>query len=324
MEGQEKGGVKLGSSKVMVGLLVIVLMALAAYWITQNPSQASSTSGLVVGAGDSQNTQPNSQSANAYSAQQDTNLKYAKQFPDLMKELANYQVGTYSYRADYLPPQVFSKLPLFPTDFWPLKLLVEKGKITRMELITESYWRQPEFYPEWDSGCLSGIQHPPTDRFVGFGLAVYPSETIVLSPKNSEFDTYFFLRSTCLMKKLQGVKIVPLWISSSYLALSEYPDGTRDVSQDPEAIKKYFDISVTPDTVLLQPTFPIYENDWVYKIKVHVKVKNPPSGKYALALDLVAPDEKQSNEWLWKYKNDYVEAGTHTLGYPWYKVFIEV
>ena len=113
-------------------------------------------------------------------------------------------------------------------------------------------------------------------------------------------------------------------ISSATLQLSEYPDGNRSVTQEWDKVKDYFEVTVTPEQLLLDPTYPVYDQGWVEKIKVHVKVKNPPSGKYVLGLDVVAPDEETSNNWLWQYKTDYVEAGTHTLGYPWYKIFIEV
>ncbi|MFH1056338.1 MAG: hypothetical protein V1717_00880 [Candidatus Micrarchaeota archaeon] len=289
-----------------------MIIAIAVFWVYQN--QGAGIAGTQI--------LPQGQPQVAQGT--DANLKYLEQFPDLMRALEGYQAGRISVRPEDLPPQIFAQLPPFPTDFWPMKLLVEKGKITRMELVNDSYYKQPEFYSEWDTGCKAGIQHPPTNRFVGFGLAVYPSETVVLSPKTNEFDVYFFIRSSCLMTKYQGIRLTSVPISSASLQLNEYPDGTRSVEQDWETVNKYFEITATPNEFVLEPTFPVYRPEWVKKIKVHVKVKNAPSGKYVLGLDVIAPSVEKSNDWLWQYKTDYVEAGAHSLGYPWYKIFIEV
>ncbi len=247
-------------------------------------------------------------------------------YPDLMERLGQYQKPyAESVRRCDLPPQVFSKLPAFPKDFYANKLLFELAKISDVNYFGEEYWKQPEFYKGFEEQGCELYQYPPRDRWAAFGYGTYPSEVVVLSKRNDEFEATFFAYSSWLVQTYQGLGMQASYPASGRLQTSEFPDGTRNVSVDPEETRKYFEIvSITPSDVLLEPAFPVFEEGWVHKVKVRVKVKDAKPGRYLVGVDVGMPSAEKNDEWFWKYKLNYVSSGSHSIGVPWYTMFVEV
>lgn len=247
-------------------------------------------------------------------------------YPDLMERLRQYQAPeAESVRRCDLPPQVFSKLPEFPKDFYANKLLFELAKIQDINYFKEDYWKQPEFYRGFDEQGCSLYQYPPRDRWAAFGYGTYPSEVVVLSKRNDEFEATFFAYTSWLVQTYQGLGFRASYPSTGRLQNSEFPDGTRTITVDPQETTKYFKVvSITPEDALLEPAFPVFENGWTQKVKVRVKVTDAKPGRYLVGVDIGAPSKEKSDEWFWKYKLNYVTSGSHSIGAPWYVMFIEV
>ncbi|MFH0972121.1 MAG: hypothetical protein V1835_06165 [Candidatus Micrarchaeota archaeon] len=249
--------------------------------------------------------------------------------PELYARLQAYQSGieAISVRPRYfgsITDEIFKELPPFPKDFYVIKLLFELGKITDPGKVTADYWKQPEFYRGFDSQGVKMMANPPQGRWGAFGLGTYPGETVVLAPKQSEFETRFFIHTSWLVQTYQGMGLYSVFPKSGSLQSTSYPDDTKAVQQDPETIKQYFDVTVTPDVVLLEPAFPIFKEGWTQMVTVKVRVKNPPSGKYLIGINSGSPPSGKATEWLWKYKTNYVGGGSSSIGVPWYTIFIQV
>ncbi len=251
-------------------------------------------------------------------------------YPELAAFIKTYQegfvVGEQSKRPDYLPGVVFSKLPPMPKDFYTVKLLVEKGIFTDMKKIGEAYWKQPEFYPNFESQGVPLYQKPPVDRWAAFGLGSYPSEILVLSPRNNEFEINFFMYTSWLVQTYQGTRLYYDFPAHGETLLSEFPDGTRNITQDPEKARRHFEVELVPEDVLLEPVFPVFENGWVQKVRVKVKVRDAPPGRYYIAIGGQSPSQELAQEWLWKYKTRYTDAANNFggTGRPWEAIYIEI
>jgi len=209
----------------------------------------------------------------------------------------------------YLPRQVFCELPNMPQDFERVK---NEYKLKRLELyeVKSDYWKQPEWIPTFNSIILPLLQNPDFDRFgVTPFPGSYPSEFVLEGDMTREPLRFDFLVFSPTSITYSGVKVIPLWSNNAELQLNKFSDRTNKINQDASDIQQYFDIEISPDVFLLEPTIPIYNDDWIYKVKVLITAKpNLPKGKYALAITYVSPDVGLPNHCNKKYLlNDYGE-----------------
>ncbi|NUN11763.1 hypothetical protein HUU53_03905 [Candidatus Micrarchaeota archaeon] len=254
-------------------------------------------------------------------------IDYAEKYPELAERIRAYNASFESKRPDYLPPIVFEKLPVFPKDFYPTRVLVQFGKITDLNSIAPSYWKQPEFYPQFEEQGVPLYQKPPEGRRGVFGYGSYPSESIVLLPKNGEAEVAFFIYTSWMVQTYQGLGLSSGFPETASLKSSDFPDGQRLVNQDPNVTSNYFDVEVTPDNVLLEPSFPVFQKNWVNKVTVKIKGKNVPPGRYVIGVFGGGPTKENSNKWFNEYKTAYTENSPLTPfgnGLPVYSLFIDV
>ncbi len=249
--------------------------------------------------------------------------------PELYARLKAYQSApdAVSKRPAYfgsITDEIFKELPSFPKDFYVIKLLFELGKVTDPSKITIDYWKQPEFYPQFEEQGVSMMTNPPKGRWGAFGYGSYPSETVVLSPKQGTFKVHFFLHTSWLVQTYQGLSLSASFPASATLQKTSFPDNTKSIVQDASVVRDYFDVDVSPSVILLEPAFPVFKPEWTQMVTVTVKVKNPPSGKYAIGINAGAAPAEKANEWLWKYKTNYVGGAGHSIGMPWYTIYIDV
>jgi hypothetical protein len=101
--------------------------------------------------------------------------------------------------------------------------------------------------------------------------------------------------------------------------------GEFKVEQNPEKVKEYFNVSITPNTLLLYPNYPLFGKDWAQKVRIeiHVNEKTPP-GKYLIGISAVNPPADLEAEWIRDYKLKYTSVGTVGIGRPTYQIFVEV
>lgn len=229
-------------------------------------------------------------------------------------------------RPDYLPEAMFSRLPEFPEDFYRIKSLVELNRITDFGALEDRYWMQPEFFPHFEDIGVPILQNPPKDRWGAYGIATYPADSVSSVVAGESLDVYFFIKSNYLVETYQGINLVTKYPESTKIQSGfEMPDGSKTVEQDPEAARKYIDVSITPNPFILEPNFPVYNVNGTRKIKVTISVsEDTPSGNYVVTLDTATVPEEYEQKWLKEYLNMYTSGGMTKIDRPYYQVFIEV
>lgn len=148
--------------------------------------------------------------------------------------------------------------------------------------LSEAYYLQPDFYVDsWEDGKRHYEEHDYS-RWLVHGYGAYPAypKAIFGSNKVGEEKQICTLYRTGLgVETWQGIKLVP-------------------------EKSKYFDIIIEPDEFLLPPTFPQFDEEWVKKINITVKIKHPPpNATYKIEVNAVAPSEEKSKEWKEEVSN---------------------
>ncbi len=230
-----------------------------------------------------------------------------------------------SVRPDYLPSEMFKNLPKMPDDFYQKRSLVQSNIITDITNISEAYWLQPEWFPKFESNAVPVLANPPKDRWGAYGIAVYPPESVSGVKPGESLDMVFWLTSGYLVETYQGFKLEGIFPVSSSTSASAMLSGATSIHQDPETVKKYFNIEVTPNVFVLNPNFPIFSKDGTKRIKVRITAaKDTPPGDYLVAVDTVPPSADQETTWIKQYLNRYASGKYVKLDRPYYQAFISV
>ncbi len=224
-----------------------------------------------------------------------------------------------------LPEIFFRNIPPFPEDFYRIRVLVLYSKISDLDRISEDYWKQPEFLPGFEDNAVGLIKNPQTGRWGAFGFGIYPGDTRVTASPGGEFTVTTFVHTSWLVETYQGIRLVTEYRDTVDLPYQDL-QGSSIVTQDPEVVKDYFEVTVSPDTMLLEPSFPILEYNWIQKLKVNVKVKeNTPPGTYVIGINTGVPDEEFNEEMLMKYLNLYTTGGSSVgIGRSFYQIAVTV
>jgi len=175
------------------------------------------------------------------------------------------------------PLDYMKNIPPKPADFPLIMREMESGYIDLSDL-NESYWLQPDFYPNWDRAKRFYDQHDYS-RWGVYGHGAYPAnpEVVFNTTKQGSWISFDVLYRTGFgIETWQGVKLVP---------------------EDNE----YFNVKITPNQFLLEPTFPVFMRGWVKKITINVTIKKePPKGDYTININIMPPDKEQAKKWFWK------------------------
>ncbi len=227
-----------------------------------------------------------------------------------------------SHRPDYLPAIVFKNLPPFPTDFYETRVLVQYGKMDMQDFGPE-YWKQPEWYPNFEGPGVAMMQNPPMDRWGAWGLGAYPSDMLVVTDQGTNFTATTYVYTSWLVKTYQGVGLETDYPAETAVP---YEETGFKVVQDPEEAKKYFDVSFDPAYMLLEPAFPIFGENWTQKVlvKVHVKPDAKP-GNYVIGVNAVAPPGDIEKQWFREYRTDYVTSSFASgIERPYFQITVVV
>lgn len=292
--------------------LVLIVAAYALYPGGAKPSSATPTPAATV--------QP---TAEARLSNGSAGFDFGK-YPELQRRLQAFQEGPVSKRPDYLPKELFANLPPFPEDFYAMKVLVEFGKIPDLGRVGEEYYKQPEFYPQFETNGVQMMQNPPVGRWAPYGYGSYPSETLVATTNDTEFTVYTYFHSSWLVESYQGLGLVPVFPAVANMLQNEFPDGARYVAQNPNEAQKYFDVSITPGAILLEPAFPVFGKNWAQRVAMKIKVKGAPKGRYVIGIGIGSVPKELDAQWVWKYKTAYNTGGMAGIDVPWYQAFIQV
>ena len=225
---------------------------------------------------------------------------------------------------------VFRELPPYPQDFREVDVMVENNKYPiaekfSKELPDENYYKQPEFYPTWeDQGVplYTPLKPGYSPGYVGvIGYGAYPGDIIVRPIKSGQnFLTITYWHTAWAIAKYQG-----MGLTVTYPAKGETGMGLFVVDQNPDKVKDYFSVNISPTTLLLQPNYPLFGKDWAQKVKVdvHVNEKTPP-GKYLIGISPVNPPADLETQWIRDYRLKYTSVGIAGIGRPTYQIFVEV
>lgn len=178
---------------------------------------------------------------------------------------------------------VFVNLPEMPSDFAEVKFNLEDGNYDFMVAnLTEEYYRQPEFLPNFEQAALAYWKAPDLTHWGVYGYGFYPSKLFYEMRNEQSLDVYFFVHSAWNVETYQGAKIVPV------------------ISDE---LKEKFDFEISPENILLEPTYPIVSENWIYKIKATITPKSDlETGAYEFKFDFAKPDSELNSEWGEKYK----------------------
>lgn len=170
-------------------------------------------------------------------------------------------------------------LPSKPDDFVIVRRDVSRGVYPDICQVPFEYYIQPDFYLTWEDGRDIYYEDHDYSRWGVHGYGAYPGDIGFLIKNLKEGDeitTCTFFKSSWGVETFQGVKLQPI-------------------------TNEYFDVSVDPQIILLTPTFPIFDNEWVRVIKVKATVKkNVPVGEYKVGFTVVPPGESMDKEFTWR------------------------
>lgn len=229
-------------------------------------------------------------------------------------------------RPDYLPSEMFSRLPEFPKDFYQVQTLIKLGRIKDLENLEPQYWMQPEFFPNFNQIGLGLLQNPPKGRWGAYGIATYPGDSVSTIVVGESLDLFFFIKSNYLVETYQGINFNILFPKKSeILSGFQLLDGSKEVEQDSDKVKEYFKVKVDPNPFILEPNYPIYNINGTRKIKLTITVSNEtPPGNYVVALDTGEVPDEYEQKWLKDYLTLYTSGSMTKIDRPYYQAFIQV
>ena len=219
---------------------------------------------------------------------------------------------------------IFGKLPPIPEDFGVMKYLIMQNKWYDLDFFGPEYYEQPEFvFTNFEDVGLGRYQNPNPTEYTPIGWGGFVSNINADTFPGAEFYVTFFMFTAAGVQSYQGAQLIYF-----YPSVSKNEAGNVVVSQDPEVVSRYFDVTLPEEKVLLfPPTFPSFESGWSKKIRFHVRVhEDTLEGKYVIAVDLGNPPAENSKEWLEMYDIQYtnIGAGMVQISPPHFRLFINV
>ena len=231
---------------------------------------------------------------------------------------------------------IFGALPLVPADMVDVSDRVfrnAQGFIT-MARITDSYWRNPEFYPGWSQDHFDDVYM--TDRSgivtpIGFGA--YPSITQVVTRPTAETWTFtFFLKDGWGLTHWQGM-VLDIYLPPTALRANfDEPlldDAGNPVTQDTgvaagmnprfafandpvyEAFESdlLFPLEADQRMVVLEPNYPSFHPGWARAITVEVDLGALPQGTWFFLVQADVPTQEIGELYFYEYGNFYQPSG---------------
>ena len=217
---------------------------------------------------------------------------------------------------------IFKNLPTIPNDFWRIKYEMSSGQISMKTLanLDSAYYLQPEFIKNnFVDGGINFWKNPDIYHWYPEGYGTYPHQAYVDTTSGGEFDVYTFTYTSWGVEGYQGLSLEP-----SYPKSMVNPKGDK-INTNPLDAKKYFNISISPDVVLLEPTYPIFLDGWSKKIHVHVDVaENTPAGEYAIGYDVGFAPNNLEDEWKDQYHELYQSKSGFSIPTAQFEIYVIV
>lgn len=202
-----------------------------------------------------------------------------------------------------VPDRVFEKLPAMPKDFPDKWGLVYYGRISNLSKIDENIWKQPEFYATtFQDQCLPYyVALADEDAQVPFnsaGSGPYPGDVGITNVTPGEdIEAVAFWHASCGVARYQAMSLMPTFPEEMVVRMTKIK-----VNQDPWTAAKCFNIRITPDTILLEPSFPQYQYNYTQLVKAEIHVNDDcPAGEYGIHLIPMDPPKEVIEDLEFKY-----------------------
>ena len=202
-------------------------------------------------------------------------------------------------RTTDLPPKVFANLPPLPGDFSRVLGDLYTGEV-QMGKIGEEYYLQPEFYPTF-ADTIEVMQFPRQHWGV-LGFGVFPS-TVKVTSSGEPFSVATIFHTSWLVETYQGMRL----------------EVVMDAEKD-----RFFDVSLNPDIILLEPAYPVFGKDWAQKILITVTPHQPPPGTYLIGIAPTSPPGEFSQKWSSQYEKYTEGGGVFGVGRPLFQIILDI
>mgnify|MGYP001600766071 CR=1 FL=1 len=223
------------------------------------------------------------------------------------------------------------ELPPLPEDFWKYKyVLLTKGFLNFSNL-SEEYWKQPEFVEictGTDVGsCVNSFKQNAIPYFkeknIGIwfreGTLTFPAVQYVTTVAGAEFSIYVIWQTAWNVETYQGIKLVSIYPNT----LAGNVVGNYNILDGKEKIKV---VEISPEMLLLEPTYPIVKKDYRQLVKITFKVaEDIPKGDYMVAFEEVRLPKNVEEQYYTKYLDLYQPKSSLTsVNVPKLQVIISV
>jgi len=223
-----------------------------------------------------------------------------------------------------VPTEIFQNLPVVPEDFLFRVYLIKIGKFFDIGSMSENYWKQPEFDPDFTRMGLRYWKEIKDNDYKKThwstaGIRSYPYEQYVAAKPGYMFNVSVIMSSDWSVEAYQGIHIRPTFIRNAVRADGKFQNASIDAD-------KYIQVNVTPNEFLLTPAFPVFTEDWSRMLTFTGRIANEtPEGVYILSYEIEKPASMNSEKWFMQYLNLYSEGVQMVkVDKPYLQVFIYV
>lgn len=204
--------------------------------------------------------------------------------------------------------EAFVNLPAMPADFGEMIHLMRTGNFNQIALgLGAAYFKQPEFLPRFEEIGLPYWTRHDLRRWGREGFGVYPAEQQYSLKAGQEISIAAFVHSAYGIETFQGMQLYPFFPQDENAAL-------------------FFSISIEPLNILLGPTYPIVDANWMHRVVIKIKARNEaPKGSYLIGFNPTLPDAALSNEWSERYGYKFVAGqGMFSIDKPRLAIWVKV
>ncbi len=254
-------------------------------------------------------------------------------------------------------PDYYSLLPPMPPDFITIQLMWSQGIIRDYpEIINESYWKQPEWFPLYNENFLPTLEMiAEENRMPIWSLGVFDSQIYnrinhewllnaseipktsgygILELRNSSIvlKHRFWIRAAPGAAKIYGVRLSTVYPPTTLLK-GNYAFGipNETLEQNPATAERYVKVTAveyeTGSTTFNMGTYwPKLSPDYVRQIELTAEIdRNIPKGIHIVGIDMVAPSREYQEEQSLKYLLAYTDPNIGMFRGPSeFRLFIDV
>lgn len=179
-----------------------------------------------------------------------------------------------------------------PGDFYRVVDRVRSGEI-QVRDVGEEYYKRPEFFPTYQNYSSQRGEH-----WGVMGYGAYPSDFRLSISGSGEAEIASIVHTSWKVETYQGLRL------------------------EPGHNSEYFDVEIQPQEILLEPSYPVFEDGWAQKVLIRIRMKNPPRGEHVIEIIPSSPSNELSEKVPEGRK--YYGAGGFGIGRPLIRIAVRV